>query len=196
MRVAAPPVPCPCLVRVWSGFDDEVAVAGITLVGHPIGPVVDTATVKDPFALSITAEPADTGSIGWVRSGFGGPQRYTVTATVRNRSTVALAVGRVSGGAGHSADDDVTEFAFEAPGTLEPGQTWTQVISATLPAPSFGSTTWHLDATTSAAPVRALSTTNQRPTLLIIVGLFLIADVFLLAIRFAIRRRQRGFRPA
>ena len=196
MRVAAPPVPCPCLVRVWSGFDDEVAVAPVTIVGHPIGPVVDTATVKDPFVLTITAAPADTGSISWIRSGFGGPQKYTVTATVKNRSTVALAVGRISGGAGHSAENDVTEFVFEAPGTLEPGQTWKQTITATLPAPSFGSTTWHLDASTSAAPVRALSTTDRRPTLLIIVVLFLVADLFLLAIRFAIRRRQRAFRPS
>lgn len=192
MRVSAPPVPCPCLVRVWSGFDDEVAVAPITLVGHPIGPVVDTETVNDPFVLSIHAEPADSGSIAWLRSGLGGPQTYRVTATVKNRSTVPLSVGRLSGSAGHTADDDLVDFTFDSPGRLEPGQTWTQDITATLPGPSFGSTKWHLAATTSGAPVSTLSTTTQRPTLLILVVLFLVADVFLLAIRFAIRRRQRS----
>ena len=192
MRVSAPPVPCPCLVRVWSGFDDEVAVAPVTIVGHPIGPVVETETLKDPFVLSIRAEPADSGSIGWIRSGLGGPRKYRVTATVKNRSTVALDVGRLSGGAGHSVDDDVIDFVFDSPGTLEPGQTWSQDITATLPGPSFGSTKWHLDASTSAAPVSASSTTSQRPMLLIVIVLFLVADVFLLAIRFLIRRHRRA----
>lgn len=39
--------------------------------------------------------------------------------------------------------------------------------------------------------VSALSTTRQRTTLLIVVILFLVADVFLLAIRLVIRCRQR-----
>lgn len=38
----------------------------------------------------------------------------------------------------------------------------------------------------------ASGTTAQRPTLLIVVTLFLVADVFLLAIRFLVRRHRRS----
>ncbi len=191
MRVAAPPTPCPCLVRVSSGLDEEVAVAPIRIIGHPIAPVVDSPNLNDPFVLTIRAEPASSGAMGWVRSSLGGPVPYRVTATVRNRSTVPLDVARLAGAAGRSGGGDLVSFTFGTPGTLQPGQTWTQIVAATLPAPSFGTMKWHVSATTTGAPVTATSTTDHRPWLLIVIAMILVIDLTWLVMRFLVRRHAR-----
>jgi hypothetical protein len=188
MRVAAPPTPCPCLVRVSSGLDEEVAVAPIRIIGHPVAPVADSPNLNNPFVLTIRAEPVSGGTVGWMRSSLGGPVRYQVTATVRNRSTVPLDVARVAGAAGRSDSSDLVSFTFGEPGTLQPGQTWTQVVTATLPAPSFGTMKWRVSAITTGAPVFATATTDHRPWLLIFIAMILVLDLTWLAMRFLVRR--------
>ena len=83
-------------------------------------------------------------------------------------------------------------LTFDDPGLLAPGRSWQQVVNAKVPGPSFGSLEWQVVASGAGPTVTASGTTAQRPTLLIVVILFLVADVFLLAIRFLVRRRQRS----
>ncbi len=189
MRVAAPPAPCPCLVRVSSGLDDEVAVAPFTIIGHPVATPVDSPNIRDPFALSIAAVAEPNGAVGWVRSSLGGPVRYRITATVKNRSTVPLDVTRLAGAAGRSEGNELVTFGFDAPGTIEPGQTWTQVVEATMPAPSFGTMKWRLTATTSGSPVTATTATEHRPWALLFLAMILVVDLTALGMRFVIQRR-------
>jgi hypothetical protein len=189
MQAAAPPAPCPCIVRVSSRLDDEVAVATFTLIGHPVAPVVDSPTLVDPFAVTISARPAAKGAFAWSRASLGGPASYDVTATVRNRSTVPLRVIRVTGSAGRSAGNDLVTFGFDEPETIEPGQTWAQTVSASVPAPSFGVIKWRLVATSSGPAVTATSSTTHRPWLLLLLAIMLVVDLSLLGIRYFIQRR-------
>jgi len=189
--VAAPPVPCPCVIRVSNRTFDEIAIAPITLIGHPVAPVVETPGQQGALAVTITARNASPGLFAAARASMGGPAQYEVTVTVKNTSTAPVAAVSLAGSVGRS-NDQLATLAFDDPGLLAPGRSWQQVVTTKVPGPSFGSLKWEVAASGAGPTVTAIGTTTQRPTLLIVIVLFLVADVFLLAIRFRIRRRQRA----
>ena len=187
--VSEPPYGCPCLVRVSSINGDEVAVVPITLLGHPVEPVVSPPKVDGPFvAVAIKARPAPRGSFGWTRANLGGPFRYEVTVTVRNLTTEPLNLARVSGFVSRSTNENIS-LPLTDPGEIGVGQTWKQTVSVTLPAPSFGKLVWHVTVSGAGPTVAADATTQHRPILLIVILMLLIIDIGLLLMRFAIRRR-------
>ena len=189
--VAAPPVPCPCVIRVANRTFDEIAIAPITLIGHPTAPIVETPGQQGALDVTISARPASSGILASARASVGGPATYEVTVTVKNTSTVPVAAVSLAGSVARR-NDQLATLAFDDPGLLAPGRTWQQVVTATVPGPSIGELKWEVAASGAGPTVKAAGITAQRPTLLIIVVLFLVADVFLLAIRFRIRRRQRS----
>ena len=189
--VAAPPSPCPCVIRVSNRTFDEIAIAPITLIGHPVAPVVETPGQQGALDVTISANAAPPGLFSKARASMGGPATYEVTVTVKNTSTVPLPTVSLAGSVARSGDQLAT-LALDDPGSIEPGRTWQQVVMAEVPGPSFGSLQWRVDASGAGPTVTAVGSTEQRPLLLIVVILFLVADVFLLAIRFVIRRRQRA----
>ena len=94
-------------------------------------------------------------------------------------------------------NDELASLEFDDPGLLAPGRSWQQVVTTMVPGPSFGTLEWQVAASGAGPTATATGTTAQRPTLLIIVVLFLVADIFLLAIRFlfaATAANFRGFR--
>jgi hypothetical protein len=188
--VSEPPYGCPCLVRVSSINGEEIAVAPITLTGHPVERVVSAPKVDGPFvAVAIKARPAPRGSFGWTRANLGGPFRYEVTVTVRNLTTEPLHLARVSGFVSRSVNANVTTLPLTDPGEIGVGQTWKQTVSVTLPAPSFGKLSWHVAVSGAGPTVTADATTHHRPILLMVILMLLIIDVSLLLMRFTIRRR-------
>lgn len=188
--VSAPPVGCPCLVRVSSINGDEVAVAPITLIGHPIDPVVSAPNVDGPFvAVAVSARPAPRGAFGWMRSNLGGPFRYEVTVTVRNISTEPVHQASVSGFVRRHAGENLATMALGEPGEIGVGQTWKQTVAVVVPAPSFGGLTWHVSVSGAGPTVTAEASTRHRPILLIVITMLLIVDIGLLLMRVAIRRR-------
>lgn len=189
MRAAAPPVPCPCLVRVSSRFNDEIAVAPISLIGHPVAPVVDSPGLDDPLVVSISAQSAPRGVVEPVRFSLGGPGTYDVTVTVKNRSTVRLSHVTVAGSVGRNAGSDLATLELDDPGELDPGESWQQVVSAEVPAPTFGKFVWRVAVSGAGPTITATDTTQHRPLLLLLLAMLLVLDVSLLAIRFAMRRR-------
>ena len=186
--VAAPPAPCPCVIRVSNRTFDEIAIAPITLIGHPVAPVVDSPGQDGALDVTISAQSTPRGLFARARTSLGGPATYEVTVTVKNTSSVPLGAVSLAGTVGRS-DDQLAALAFDDPGQLAPGRTWQQVVTADVPGPSLGTLQWRVDASGAGPTVTALGSTRERPTLLIILVLFLIADVFLLAIRFTMRRR-------
>jgi len=189
--VAAPPVPCPCVIRVSNRTFDEIAIAPITLLGHAVAPIVETPGRQGALAVTIAARNASPGLFAAARASMGGPATYEVTVTVKNTSTVPLAAVSLAGSVGRR-NDQLAALAFDDPGVLAPGRSWQQVVTTKVPGPSFGALKWEVAASGAGPTVTAIGTTTQRPTLLIVIVLFLVADVFLLAIRFRIRRRQRA----
>lgn len=190
--VATPPAPCPCIVRVSSTGNDEVAVAAIDLVGHPVAPVVGTPSLVDALAVSVTAEAAYGGVIGWVRSSLGGAVAYDVTVTIRNRSTVSLERIAVAGDVGRDAQNVLTSLDLSDPGVIAPGQTWTEVVRAELPAPAYGTVEWRVDVSGVGPTVTATESTRHTPVLLAVLVVVLVVDLAILLWRFVARRRRRS----
>ena len=188
--VAAPPVGCPCLIRVSSRLNDEVAVVPFTLLGHPINPVVAPPNPDTPLvAVSVDATATPRGVVGWARSNLGGSVPYEVTVTVRNLTTETLHHVTLFGSVGHSAEDEIATLDLDNPGELAPGQTWTQVVAAEVPAPSLSSIHWQVVASRAGPWVVATATTEHRPVLLLILAMALVVSFSLVAIRYRMRRR-------
>jgi sortase A len=188
--VATPPVGCPCLIRVSSRLNDEVAVVPFTLLGHPIAPVIEPPNPDTPLvAVSVEARAIPRGLVGWARSNLGGSVPYEVTVTVKNLTTETLHHVMLFGSVGRSAEDEIATLDLDNPGELAPGQTWTQVVSAEVPAPSLSSVQWQVVASRAGPWVIATATTRHRPALLLILAMVLVVSFSVLAIRYRMRRR-------
>ena len=188
--VAEPPEPCPCVIRVSSRLNDEIATTPIVIIDHPVAPVVDGPTVKDPLEVTIEAVPAPPGVFERARSSIGGPTLYRVKVTVKNRSTVPYRQIALAGTAVRG-NDQLAALPLTDAGEIKPGQTWEQIVTTEVPGPSLGSIEWRVTVSGAGPTVSATDSTRQRPVLLIVLVMFLVIDVFVLAIRFAMRRRAR-----
>jgi sortase A len=189
MGITSPPVGCPCVVRVSSQTNDEVAVTPIDLSGHPIEPVVGGSNLNAPLvAVSIRARAASRGLFDRIRSGLGGAVNYQVTVTVKNLTTEPVHRVNLSASVRRN-QDTLADLAFDDTVEIGPGQTWKQVVSAEMPAPSLGSIEWQVAATQAGPLVLATSTTRHHPVLLLLLTMTLVVDVALLAIRHRMRRR-------
>jgi len=189
MPIAAPPAPCPCIIRVSSRLNDEIAVAPIELIGHPVAPVVEQPARDGSLAVAIHVRAAPDGVVSWGRSSLGGPARYEVTVTVKNRTAVPIEHVKVVASAGRDAQDDLVHLQLDEPGKLGPGQTWQQVVTTEVPAPSFGDLVWRVDASGAGPSATAMTTTRHSPLLFMVVVALFVLDIGFLAIRFVIRRR-------
>ena len=188
--VFAPPVGCPCVIRVSSQSNDEVVVVPITLIGHPIEPLVGGPSATEPLVgLAIDVREKPRGLIGWARSSLGGQVTYEVTITVKNLITGPLRNVHLFGSAGRSAKDALTTLDLKDPGEIGAGQTWTQVVSADVPAPSLSTIHWQVVATRAGPLVVADRATKHRPMLFVILTMLLVIDLGFLLIRKRMRRR-------
>jgi len=186
--VPEPTLPCPCVVRVTSPDNEEIAVTPIVITGHPVGPVVDPPTIGDLVDVSISAASNPDGVLDTVRASTGGPALYDVTVSVLNIGPSALRTVRLSveGSRGGNA---LPPIEIEDPGLIGVGQTWQQTVQVRVPAPSFGEVEWRATASGAGQPVGATITTNHRPVLLIALAVVVVAVIEVLLIRFTIRRR-------
>ncbi|MEN9643489.1 MAG: hypothetical protein RL238_158 [Actinomycetota bacterium] len=193
--IAAPPVPCPCIVRVASRNADEVSVVPINLSGHPMGEIEDAgpgAAIEDTLAVTFGVDDVTSGFGESLRHELGGPGRYEVTVTVKNRSTVTLTGITVSGDVGRRADEVASSFDFSGLEPLGAGETWEQTIRVDVPAPTFGELHWHGFVTRDGDTLAATETITHRPWLLVGVVLFLVLDIALLVGRWLVHRHARG----
>lgn len=190
MPVAAPPVDCPCVIRVVGKDSSEVAITPIVVTGHPVGPLVDPPVLGDLVVVSITAREAPKGVLDALRSDLGGKTNFEVTVRVRNLANTPLKQVSVSASAGRTASDDsLVSIELENPGVLGVGQMWQQTVSVEIPAPAFGYTEWRATVSGAGPIVTSTSTTKHRPWLLIILSMLVVFNIGLLLIRWRIRRR-------
>jgi hypothetical protein len=189
--VARPPSPCPCIVRVSSTLNDEIAVAPITINGVPTSSPVDPPVLADALAVTVSASGTGHGMLDRLRSDLGGPATYSVKVRVTNRSTVTLHHVVLSLSMGRGSSDSAVAVPIGDPGVIEPGQTWQQVVPARVAAPSFGEMHWHATASGAGPAVSADSSSRHRPTLLIVVVVVLVVDLFVLLTRWRLRRWRR-----
>jgi hypothetical protein len=149
LPVAAPPVPCPCAVRVRDLPGAVTAAAPIAVAGAPTGAV----DPREPGSLpggggapqrgaggeSQVTDVSVSGGWSWPAL-FGGPARRTVTFTVDNpggtpvtEPQLMLLLGR---GDHPTAPVDAPDLE-----SVPPGGHRTYQVPVTLPAPTFGTYT-------------------------------------------------------
>jgi hypothetical protein len=188
LPVAAPPLPCPCLIRAATTNFDEVAVAPIELIGHPVGPVVGAST-EEPLLVEVSARRAPHGLVANLRALLGGPTAYDVSVSVRNRSTETLDHVVLAGSAGRGHDDEVAQLELPSLGPLAPGQTWAGEVRATVPAPVVGEFVWQVTASGAGSSVRGEMPTRALPVGLGVLLVVLIGDIGVMLWRRVARRR-------
>lgn len=192
--VFAPPVGCPCVIRVSSQSNDEVVIVPITLIGHPIEPVVGGPNLAEPLvAVTVAAREKPRDLVGRARSSLGGQVTYEVTVTVKNLTTAPLHQVKLFGSVGRNANDELAALTLGDPAEIGPGQTWKQVVSADVPAPSLSPIQWQIVASQAGPKVIATATTRHRPMLLMLLAMALAVAISLLVIRARMRRRATLF---
>lgn len=189
LMVSSPSLPCPCVVLASSTQNEERAVAALDLVGHPVGPIIESAT-QIPLRLTVEARRAGGGLVGSVRSTLGGPTAYEVTVTVTNQTSDVLSGVVVAGTAGRTRNDDVAELDLPAVGPLEPGQTWAYTARPTVPAPAIGSFVFQAVASGAGPTVTADDSVRAFPLGLVVLGVVLAVDVAAIIWRRLARRRR------
>ena len=193
LPIAVPPVPCPCVLRVSTRNNEQVAYAPINLIGHPTAPLTPPEELKDPLELRVTAAPTPAGLMDRLRSSAGGAAMYELEVTVRNRSSATFTNVRVSGSAGRSPGEELVRIDFDDPGKLEPGQTWTGSATAELPALTLGEVEWRATASGAGSPTTGTATTDGTPWLLWTLAVVLVLDLGILLVRLVMRlvRKRR-----
>lgn len=191
LTVAAPPTPCPCIVRVSSSDNREIAVAPITLVGHPVADVVGGAGFEQPLAVAIVAHPARRGLRDELRASLGGAVTYDVTVRVENRGTVAIDDVGVASTFTRTSYDDVRTVEMPSAGRLAPGETWEHVAQVEVPSLTFGRVEWRATASGFGPSVTDAEATTSFPVLLVVLGVVLFVDIAILCWRLVRRVRRR-----
>ncbi len=193
--VAAPPAPCPCIVRVASPNNDEVAATPITIVGHPIAELVAPTGFVQPLTVEVNAEPADEGLMDTIRSSVGGPKSYSVEVSVKNRSNTAVRGVWVSGQVGQTPTEELASIDADDIEVIEPGQTVTQVVDVELPSLSLGEVQWRVTASGVGPSITATDTSSRSALLLWVLGVVLVVDLLILAVRLIMRFGRNRPRP-
>lgn len=188
LAISSPPADCPCVVRAVGRDTSEIAIAPIVITGHPVGPVVEPTVTGPLMRVEIDASLSSSGLGSALRAQLGGPAVYDVTVRVTNTSTsplraVQLSVTAVRG------DTIAATPTFDDPGQIGVGQTWSQTVTAELPAPSFGETEWRATASGAGPIVDIRRTTAHRPWMLIAMALLVVLNIGILLMRWRVRRR-------
>lgn len=189
--VGAPPAPCPCIIRVTSDNNDEVAVVPITIAGHPVADVVEPSEFVQPLVTEIDAVFIPGGVADRLRSSLGGPLRYEVTVTVRNTATYTVEDVLATARFIRTRYTDERSITIDDPGALAAGASWEDVVEVEVPALTIGDVLWRLEVSGTGAPVIAEDATTYQPVALYVVAAVLILDAIILLWRAARRRRRR-----
>ena len=189
LMVSSPTLPCPCVVLASSTRNEQKAIAPLDLVGHPVGPIIESVT-QIPIVLTLEVRRASGGLVGPVRSTLGGPTSYEVTVTVTNQTTDVLSGVVVAGTVGRTRNDDVAGLDLPAVGPLEPGQTWAYTARPTVPAPAIGTFVVQAVAAGAGPTVTVEDSVRAFPLGLIVLGVVFAVDVVAIIWRRLARRRD------
>lgn len=138
VRVQAPPVGCPCVVRVSTVRGEVVRTVPISVAGIPDGVDLAPAQVTPAAtALRVRATVAGPGGpLGTVGRALGVVSRRTLVLSVRNGSSIPATDLRLAGSVGRPGRAG-TPLSAVLP-TIEPGAVGTARVPFGLPFPASG----------------------------------------------------------
>ena len=195
LTVVAPPVPCPCVVRVARSDSSDVQTAPVDLPGLPVAPLVPGVAANLPSTTDLlvdatVVDAADQTLGARAAAGVGGSSPRVLELTLHNTSDAPLSGLRVRGAVGRSAGTG-SELTGSTIASIAPRETAHVSVPLTLDAPAVG--TYHVSGRVDGlgAPLRFDATTTNRPWLLMVGVVLLVVGLVLRAVRRR-RRRRRG----
>jgi hypothetical protein len=191
LTVAAPPVPCPCVVRAVGRDTTELAVAPFEVVGHPVADVVEGQSLEGLVDTDLQVVASPDSFLGAARSSLGGATRYLVTVAVRNRSSQPLTAVRVAGDA-RRGGEVVARLELGTPSAIPPGQTWRTTIAVEIGAVSIGEVQWQVVTSGAGPSTTTVVATNHQPLLLLAAAVLVVVCFALLGFRFLSRRHAEA----
>lgn len=189
MKVVAPPVPCPCVLRASTPGETLVKTTPIDLIGVSTAPLSDVQqVVSRPIAVSAVVVNKHSSIANLLRSGMGGRTRRLLVLTLTNRTDVTIREITVTAALGRSTQGGET---LQAPDIepLLPRQTRDYTMELSLGPPAFGAYKAFGTVYSSGQPVTFVVVTRTTPGLLYLLVLVLVLDLAVLA---ALRLRRRG----
>ncbi len=132
--VAAPPRPCPCVIRL-SSFNGPVVAVDIPFVvsGHPVG-TPPNAVLPSPLLTVTEVElQGDTGIAAW----FGASPTKRLVITVRNDGDAVAVNPELAVGVGKATDLEPQPVEIDEI-SVDPGQSTTLSVEVSLPFAAFG----------------------------------------------------------
>jgi hypothetical protein len=185
LTVAAPPKPCPCVVRATTLAGDAVALRRIEIAGVGTAPVTrrPLPDISDYLAVTAVRFEDRPGWTSWFGAGFS----RTLLLTIRNVGPDRVDTAELAITSGRGADPK--GFVASPPlGTIERGENVTLRVAVRYDALSFG--TYRVKAQISGfgEPIVVRRGTSIYPWALF-VSLALVVQLTLLALRNRARRR-------
>ena len=189
-QITPPPMPCPCLIRVSSPADNEVATVPFELTGHPTAAVTRPGDAGQPLVeVEVHSQRATGGLIAGLRASLGGATDYDVSVKVHNLTSEPLRKVVLSGAVGRSARDSGTGFELPSPGAMAANAAFEQTVRVRMPAPSIGTFVFSATAAGAGPSVTGVEQIHPTPWLLIVFVGVLVVDIGLLVIRRLMARR-------
>lgn len=187
LRVSAPPIHCPCVIRATTPDTLVVRQAPFAVTGLPDGPELLPAPIgvsSTEVAIRARLEDADRGLIGRALPLVAGPVHMTLVMTVRNDSDRTIEEIRVVGAVGRKRSD-AEPIASATIDALPSGTASTVRIPVRIGVPAWGryevfGSVYGLD-----VPGRFSATTTNDPW-----GLQLVIPVVLLLLAWWAHRRE------
>jgi len=192
LRVSAPPVTCPCVVRASSSTGSEIQTASLSITGVPVGPIVRPGPPPALLTVSTTVSSDPQGLVGTVRALLGGRSHHRMTILLQNTSDATLSKVFLAVAVGRTVEDShpVPVPAVEA---LKPGEARTYEVPVILAAPRWGRYLWLVTAEGAGPRVGAQTESLAVPWVLYLLLALLALDVVVIAMRKL--QRTLGPRP-
>jgi hypothetical protein len=181
LPIVAPPVACPCVVRVTS-TSFAAAIAPLAFAEDPGGPASTATTVSRRLEV-VGAEVVG----GTWHSWWGDRQTRVLEVTLCNAGTAPVTDAPISVAVGKS-DDPTGYVAPPQLGTIAPGATTVVRVPFDLEPLAFGTSTVRFEVLGLDAPVVASVQTSTMPWLAVVVPVVLLV---LALVAWIVRRRTR-----
>jgi sortase A len=187
LDVVAPPVGCPCVVRVATSSSDLVRTAALLIDGVPGGTLIEPAGSHEAEAIKVRArviEPEGS-TLDQLASAFGGSSSRVLVLEITNHTDQPVAGLRVAAGVGR-ADSSSEPIASRPIGPVAPSAERIVRVPFDIAAPAWGHYAVSGKVYGLASPVPFSASASNDAW-----GWWLLVPCTLLALAQALRRRER-----
>jgi hypothetical protein len=189
LRLEAPPVPCPCVIRAATPAGSVVATTPIEVRGFPTGPPILPSGPASADQLSVSGVVVDDQRGSILSAAFAGPAARELVVTLRNRGLTPIKDLRIVSNVGRG--NDGAPIATRTVRSLPASAVRKVRVPFHLGAPSYGTYTVHGTVYGLATSVTFHTRTDADPW-----ALELMIPMVLIVFAEILRKKERDRRRA